>query len=141
MPHVPSLVKKLVVSMVAVGSLSLAGAGVAGAGSSTYATRSFAQAERHFSCTNAERRVSYVVRTQAAFSTRIAKFEASEAKAQQAQNTYLTGYWQRRVAKAQKREAFLLNPHRTGLRARVAKLAEAKCHVTVPTAPTPTTGA
>jgi hypothetical protein len=157
MSTVRSLTKKLGISTVAVGCLAFSLVGTAGATTSAAGSKATTRAERYFSCANAQKRADRVQRIESRFSAKFATENASEAKAAQSNDAHLVSYWQHTIAKQRKHEAYLVNYwertfdkharheayllrlHRMGSQAKAAKMAEAACHVAMPSIPAPTT--
>jgi len=108
--HVKLYATKVAVSLVAVASLSLAGAGVAAAAPQAGGQpATHAGTAMHRLCTLRNGRQAHAARSQAAFAAGTAKFAALEAKAQQAGHLKLAAYWKsvvdRRTATLAKRQA------------------------------------
>jgi hypothetical protein len=98
MSNVKLLVSKVVVPMVAVGSLTFAGAGVAGA-----ATQPAPPAANHTSaaqlCTLYGRHQTFALKNQAKFAAKTAKFGVLADNARKAGHTKLADYWAAVVAR------------------------------------------
>ena len=105
--NVKLLATKVAVSLVAVGSLSFAGAGVAGAAPQvgTQPVSHSTAAGQQRACTRLHRHQVQATQNQARFGANTAKFASLAAKAQKAGNTKLANYWQSVVARRTTRAA------------------------------------
>jgi len=108
--HVKVFATKVAVSLAAVGSLSMAGAGMAGAATQPGSQPvSHSAAAQHRLCMLGRSHQEQAARSQAHFAAVTAKFAALEAKAQQAGHTKAAAYWKsvvdHRTATLAKRQA------------------------------------
>jgi hypothetical protein len=90
--------------------------------------------EKHFNCSTAERRLGYAQRIEARFTKKLHKLQALETKAQAAKHTTLAAYWQKIIAHEQKVEAKVVGAKLLARQAKVTRLAQNKCHTSLPTA-------
>ena len=123
-----SVLVKLALSLVAVGSLSLAGMGMAGAAMQSDNTAPSSQHnESHSSahvnaiCVAGQRHIAFSQNRQSKFAAKTAGFAALEAKADKAGHTKRAAYWARVVAR---RTAFS-NRMSVRLQARIVRAGEA----------------
>ena len=93
-------------------------------------------AEKHFNCANAEKVVTFVQRKEARMAKVRAKLKAEITKAQATHGlklrAYLVHFWTLTLAKRVKHQSHLLGPKTMAKYARLAKIAENKCHVSAP---------
>jgi hypothetical protein len=143
MRHVTSLVTKLVLGTVAVGSLSIGTAGLAGASTPTTApttpttvpaaaptTGPATTPARHFNCARATKVLTRIQKGEARIAAKLPGLTAREARAEKAGRTTRAAHLQRLIARLESRK----------FSARLTKVSgkiEAKCHVS---APTPSSG-
>ncbi len=143
MPTMISLAKKALMSTVAVGALTFGTVGVSGAAATTQTpaqiSKGLSQVEKHFNCSTAGRRLGYVLRLEARYAKKNAKLAALEAKAQQAHHTKRAAYWQKVINHQKKIQSHVLGARLMARQAKVAKLAQAKCHMALPASTTSTT--
>ena len=123
-----SVVMKLALSLVAVGSLSLAGMGMAGAAMqsdntahSSQNNESHTSAQVNAACLAGQRHIAFSQNRQSKFAAKTAGFAALEAKADEAGHTKRAAYWARVVAR---RTAFS-NRMSVRLQARIVRAGEA----------------
>ena len=123
-----SVVMKLALSLVAVGSLSLAGMGMAGAAMqsdntahSSQNNESHTSAQVNAACLAGQRHIAFSQNRQSKFAAKTAGFAALEAKADEAGHTKRAAYWARVVAR---RTAFS-NRMNVRLQARIARTGQA----------------
>ncbi|MBV8463126.1 MAG: hypothetical protein JO368_07520 [Acidimicrobiales bacterium] len=123
-----------------VGGLSLGLGGVAGATSSSDTLQSQTasvskglQMElKHFNCSTAQQRLSRVSHLDALFNQRYAALQAKQTQKQQAGKTKRADFFASRLAAAHKEQGRLENSHFRADEAKVAKLAQQKCHISAP---------
>ena len=146
MPTMISLAKKVLMSTVAVGALTFGTVGASGAAATTHTpaqlAKGLAQAEKHFNCSTAARRLGYVQRLEARYAKRNARLAALEANAKKANDTKRAAYLQKVIDHQKKIQSHMLGTRmmaRQAKLAKVAKLAQAKCHIAPPTSTTSTT--
>jgi hypothetical protein len=128
--------------LVAVGALGAVDIAVAPAGAATPATpqqkavtrvsNEMARLEKHFNCSNAVQRLTQVKRIEEHFTRNEARVEKRVAAAQKAGHTKQATYWEKVLARRERFEKKLLNARFLSRAAKVSKVAEAKCHTTVP---------
>jgi len=123
-----SVVMKLTLSLVAVGSLSLAGMGMAGAAMqsdntahSSQNNESHTSAQVNAACLAGQRHIAFSQNRQSKFAAKTAGFAALEAKADEGGHTKRAAYWARVVAR---RTAFS-NRMSVRLQARIVRAGEA----------------
>lgn len=144
------LVRAVVISAVLVVALLGAMGGTAGAKASpasvaaptqkaaTRAAHALDRAERHFNCTDASRVINEVSQLQDKFAAHLAGLKAAQARAVamagtltgtkgEAHQNHLAAFFGKRIAKSEKYQAHVLNPHFLAREARLSKLARAKC--------------
>jgi hypothetical protein len=134
MRHVTSLATKLVVGAVAVGSLSIGTAGLAGAATTT-TTPTTAPAStpgRHFNCARATKVLTRIEKGEARIAAKLPGLTAREARAEKAGHT-------KRAAHLKKLITRLESPKFSAKLHKASAKIEAKCHVSAPTAPSSST--
>lgn len=123
------------------GSLTLGLAGVAGAAGSSSSSlkaqagglsKSFAQDLKHFNCGNARRHLSRGQRLTAKFQKRDATLTADLARVQKAGKAKRVKFFQKRLAAVQKEQGKLMGKKFESGMAKVAKVAQEKCHISPP---------
>jgi hypothetical protein len=130
MGQVTSLATRLVVGAVAVGSLSIGTAGLAGAATTTPTTVRSAASGHPFNCARATRVLTRIEKGEARIAAKLPGLTAREARAEKAGRTTRAAHLQRLIARLESRK----------FSARLTKVSgkiEAKCHVS---APTPSSG-
>jgi hypothetical protein len=129
MRHVTSLATKLVVGAVAVGSLSIGTAGLAGATTTAPAPSA---PGRQFNCARATKVLTRIEKGEARIAAELPGLTAREARAEKAGHT-------KRAAHLKKRIARLESPKFSARLHKASAEIEAKCHVSAPTAPSGST--
>jgi hypothetical protein len=126
------------VAAAGVGGLSLGLGGVAGAASSSSGSlqsqvnvvvnKGFAEVLKHFNCGTAETRLDRVAKLNAAFAARQAHLTAQMQKAHGKRITF----YDKRLAASHKEQSLYMGKKFQAQEAKVAKLAQDKCHITPP---------
>jgi hypothetical protein len=128
-----------------IGGLTLAASGVAGATGSTGSSsgslqkqasglsKGFAQDLKHFNCGTASTRLARAQKLSAEFAKREANLNAHLTNAQKANHAKRVTFFQNRLAAVQKEQTRLMGPRFRAGEAKVAKLAQQKCHINAPT--------
>jgi hypothetical protein len=125
----------------AAGGLSLGLGGVAGAASSPSSTlnaqangvgKAFAQELKHFNCGKAETVLGRANKLNAKFAKRDANLNAHLATVQKAGKAKRVKFYQNRLKASQKQQARLMGKRFKAGEAKVAKLAQQKCHINPP---------
>lgn len=124
-----------------VGGLSLGVAGAAGAAGSTANASSQANSTNkglaavldHFNCGTAQTRLNEAAKLDAQFSKRYANLNAHLTTEQQKKNAKRVKFYENRLTAAHKEQSRLMGKRFQAREARVAKLAQDKCHITPPT--------
>ncbi len=123
------------------GGLALGLSGVAGATSSSSGSLSsqssstnkgFEEVLKHFNCSTAQQRLNAASRIDAQFNKRYALFQSKLTAAQKAGKTKRATFYTNRLAAAHKEQGRLENSHFRASEAKVAKLAQQKCHINPP---------
>jgi hypothetical protein len=131
MRHVTSMATKLVVSAVALGSLSIGTAGWAGAATTTPttapATTPATTPARHFNCARATKVLTRIERGEARIAAKLPGLTAREARAEKAGRT-------KRAAHLKKLITRFESPKFSARLTKASAAIEAKCHVSAPTA-------
>lgn len=129
------------VAAAGVGGLSLGLSGVAGATSSssgslqsqaTSVNKGLAMALKHFKCGTAETRLSRVAKLDAQFSKHDTNLTTHVNAAQKAGHGKRVKFYDNRLAAAHKEQGRLMGKRFHAQEAKVAKLAQQKCHITPP---------
>jgi hypothetical protein len=124
-----------------IGGLSLGLGGVAGATSSssgslqsqaTSVNKGLAMVLKHFNCGTAETRLSRVAKLDAFFSKRDANLTTHLNSEQKAGHGKRVKFYDNRLTAAHKEQARLMGKKFHAQEARVARLAQEKCHITPP---------
>jgi hypothetical protein len=124
-----------------IGGLSLGLGGVAGAASSssgslqsqvTSVNKGFAEVLHHFNCGTAETRLSRVAKLDAQFSKHNANLTTHMNAAQKAGHGKRVKFYDNRLTATHKEQARLMGKKFQAQEAKVAKLAQEKCHITPP---------
>jgi hypothetical protein len=131
MRYVTSLATKLVVGAVAVGSLSIGTAGLAGA-TTTTPTAPATIPGRHFNCARAPKVLTRIEKGEARIAAKLPGLTAREARAEKAGRT-------KRAAHLKKLITRLESPKFSARLTKASAEIEAKCHVSAPTAPSGST--
>jgi hypothetical protein len=142
MPIMISLARKVLISVIAVGTTSLATVGMAGqAGATTTSPGSHAavQSVKHLNCANAQQKLGHVKRLEARFSKRLAKLKKAEAKAEASGHKARVARLARAITREQARRNRILGKKLLAKEAKVAKAFSAKCHVALSSTPTANT--
>jgi hypothetical protein len=137
MRHVTSLATKLVVGAVAVGSLAIGTAGLAGATTTTAPTTTPTTAPastpgRHFNCARATKVLTRIQKDEARIAAKLPGLTAREARAEKAGRT-------RRAAHLKKLITRFESPKVSARLHKASAEIEAKCHVSAPTVPSGST--
>jgi hypothetical protein len=138
MRHVTSLAAKLVVGAVAVGSLSIGTAGLAGAATTSTTAPTTAPATtpttapaktpgRHFNCARATKVLTRIDKVEARIAAKLPGLTAREARAAKAGRT-------KRAARLQKEITRFESPKFSARLTKASAAIEAKCHVSAPAA-------
>jgi hypothetical protein len=130
------------VAAAGVGGLSLGLGGVAGAASSSSGSlqsqvnvvvnKGFAEVLKHFNCGTAETRLDRVAKLNAAFAAQQAHLTTQLAAAQKASHAGRVTFYNKRLAASHKEQGLYTGKKFQAQEARVAKLAQDKCHITPP---------
>jgi len=134
MRHVTSLATKLVVGAVAVGSLSIGTAGLAGATTTTTTPTTVPASTpgRHFNCARATKVLTRIEKGEARIAAKLPGLTAREARAEKAGRT-------KRAAHLKKLITRFESPKFSARLHKASAEIEAKCHVSAPTAPSGST--
>src|SRR5579883_3028989 len=133
-------------AMTVAGGLSFGVSGVSGAASSggsggsasslqsqvNSASKGFQEALKHFNCATAEQRLGRAARIDAKFAKKYANLQSKLSTKQQQGKAKRVKFFEKRLAAAHKEQARLENAHFRALQAKLAKLAQQKCHVSAP---------
>ncbi len=124
-----------------IGGLSLGLGGVAGATSSSSGSlqsqaasvnKGFAEVLKHFNCGTAQTKLSRVAKLDAQFSKRDAKLTTHLNAEQKAGHANWVKFYNARLTAAHKEQGHLMGKKFRAQEAKVAKLAQEKCHITPP---------
>jgi hypothetical protein len=127
-----------------VGGLSLGLGGVAGAANSSSTSNSALQSQansvnkgfqevlKHFNCGSAQQKLNRASKLDAEFNQRYSSLQAKLTAKQQAGKTKRATFYSNRLAAAHKEQAKLEGSHFRKAEAKVAKLAQEKCHISAP---------
>ncbi len=135
MPNATSVLRKTLIAVAATGVLSFGAVGTvgpAGASTATLGPKAQAQAEKHFNCANAARRLGHRQRVEARFAKKMAHLNQAEAKATKSGNTKVAAYWKKLIARQQKIESHTLGTKAKARAAQRDAMITAKCHVAAP---------
>jgi hypothetical protein len=139
MRHVTSLATKLVIGAVAVGSLSIGTAGLAGATTTTTPTPTptpttapASTPARHFNCARATKVLTRIEKAEARIAAKLPGLKAREARAEKAGRT-------KRAAHLKKLYSRFESPKFSARLHKASAEIEAKCHVSAPTVPSGST--
>jgi hypothetical protein len=127
MGQVTSLATRLVVGAVAVGSLSIGTAGLAGAATTTPTTVRSAASGHPFNCARATRVLTRIEKGEARIAAKLPGLTAREARAERAGRT-------KRAAHLKKLITRFESPKFSARLTKASAEIEAKCHVPAPTA-------
>ncbi len=146
--------KRVSVSLVAVGVLSMSGVGAAGASATASPAKSTSHGAtagqlKHFNCATAQRRLGFQGRLLASTDATIARMTKAQNAATAAaaaatatpsvaaRETAMAAFWGKQIAKQQKRETRLKNSAKlTAAKTRMANLYAQKCVASTPTTTT-----
>ena len=104
-----SLVGKVLISLVAIGTLSLVATTAAGAATSTSTGSSGHQTSvTHFNCARASRFVNWVPKLKARYEKRLGRAEARLTKAESHHNSRLASRFQKNITRMEQHESKLL---------------------------------